>query len=58
MHYEGRTSNYFSNSLTHSQAEQIKKEVDLSIFLSRNTVGLYFLRLNSYTYTPVLVTVG
>ena len=60
MHKAKRPSNYFSNTFTHNQAEQIKKGVISDQNFVRNTsseYGRFHFQGWSTFYTPVLVTV-
>ena len=60
MHKAELPSNYFSNSFTHNQAEQIKKGVICVQILSEINLtghGRFHFQGWSTFYTPVLVTV-
>ena len=59
MHKAERPSNYFSNSFTHNQAEQIKKEVIcVQILLEIHLIehGRFHFQGQTTFYIPVLVT--
>ena len=58
MHKAVRPSNYFSNSFTYYQAEQIKKEeicVQILLEIHPTEHGRFYFQGRTTFYTPVLV---
>ena len=59
MHEAERSSNFFSNSFTYNQAEQIKKGlicVQILLEIHLNEHGRFHFQGRTTSYTPVLVT--
>ena len=49
-------SNYFSNSFTYNQAEQVKKRSNLCLEIHLTEHGRFHFQGRTTFYTPVLVT--